>query len=184
MSIDPFEGAILSEPADKNQGDDQPAIRYAGFWIRFIASIIDSILVMIIILPIFEFFFGRKSSVSTSAFDSRGFTSYNFESISTLSGSGQLLYFLAVLVVVMLFWIYRSATPGKMLLGLKIIDAKTGGSITKRQGIIRYFGYYVATLFFALGFIWAGFDRRKQGWHDKMAGTLVIYKDKTEKSPD
>lgn len=184
MSIDPFEGAIPSDLVDESHPHENPTIRYAGFWIRFAASIIDSILVMIVILPIFEFFFGNTSSISSSLSDSSGFSSYNFESISTLSGSGQLLYFLTVLAVVILFWIYRSATPGKMLLGLKIINAKTGGAITKRQGIVRYLGYYVSTLFFALGFIWAGFDRRKQGWHDKMAGTLVIYNDKTEKSPD
>jgi len=38
----------------------------------------------------------------------------------------------------------------------------------------RYFGYYVSGLILALGFIWIAFDKRKQGWHDKLAGTLVI----------
>lgn len=184
MSIDPFEGAIPSDSADAIQTTPERSIRYAGFWIRFIASVIDSILVMIIILPILQFFFGRNDSVSTTILNSNGISAYNFESMSALSGTGQLVYFLSVLAVVMLFWIYRSATPGKMLLGLKIIDAKTGSSITKQQGLVRYLGYCVSTLFFCLGFIWAGFDRRKQAWHDKMAGTLVVYSDKTEKSPD
>lgn len=72
------------------------------------------------------------------------------------------------------FWIYKSATPGKMVLGLKIVDADTGGPCSTGQLIGRYLGYYVSLLVFFLGFIWVAFDKRKQGWHDKLAGTLVI----------
>jgi len=77
-------------------------------------------------------------------------------------------------VVIIVFWIYRSATPGKMILKLKIIDAKTGGKISTGQCIGRYFAYYVSIIPFMLGIIWVGFDDRKQGWHDKLAGTLVV----------
>jgi|SaaInl5LU_22_DNA_1037371.scaffolds.fasta_scaffold04889_4 uncharacterized RDD family membrane protein YckC len=184
MSIDPFEGAILNDPASDNPTNAEPNIRYAGFWIRFVASLIDSILIMVIVFPIIEFFFANKSSVSTSIFDARGFSTYSFESMSTLSGTGQLVYIIVTLLILLLFWTYRSATPGKMLLGIKIVDAKTRQPISKGQGIVRYLGYYVSTLFFCLGFIWAGLDPRKQAWHDKMAGTLVVYEDKKVKSPE
>jgi len=181
MSIDPFEEAIA------NTGSSDPSLsseyRYAGFWIRFVASVIDSILIMILILPMMKYFFGTHISTSNSFFNSQGLQSHQFESMTMLSPMGQLVYFLLILVVVMLFWIYRSATPGKMMLGLKIIDAKTGGTITTGQAIGRYFGYYLSCLFFALGFIWAGFDRRKQAWHDKLAGTLVVYSE-NKKSRD
>jgi len=61
-----------------------------------------------------------------------------------------------------------------MVFGLKIIDEKTGGKPSKGHMIGRYFGNYVSGLILALGFIWIAFDKRKQGWHDKLAGTLVI----------
>ncbi len=184
MSIDPFEGAIPSGDSTEKVIESKQEVQYAGFWIRFLASVIDSFLVLLIIAPIIDIFYGEKSAVTTSFFDSSGFSSYNFESMSTLTDTGQVAYFVLVLAVVMLFWIYRSATPGKMLLRLKIVDATSGGHISKRQGLFRYFGYYVSTVFFLLGFIWAGFDPRKQAWHDKMAGTLVIHTNKAEKNPE
>jgi uncharacterized RDD family membrane protein YckC len=82
-------------------------------------------------------------------------------------------YFLPAIVVI-LFWVYKSATPGKMILGLKIVDARTGGIPSTGQLIGRYLGYYVSTIPLLLGLIWVGIDVRKQGWHDKLAGTVVI----------
>jgi uncharacterized RDD family membrane protein YckC len=61
-----------------------------------------------------------------------------------------------------------------MLTGLAIVDAQTGGKPSTAQLIVRYLGYYVASIPLLLGIIWVGFDKRKQGWHDKMAGTVVI----------
>jgi uncharacterized RDD family membrane protein YckC len=72
------------------------------------------------------------------------------------------------------FWVYKSATPGKMATNLTIVDAKTGGKPSTRQFIGRYFGYFLSIIPLMLGIIWIGFDKRKQGWHDKLAGTVVI----------
>jgi uncharacterized RDD family membrane protein YckC len=69
---------------------------------------------------------------------------------------------------------YRQATPGKMAIGAKIVDAKTLGKPSTGQLIGRYFAYYLSSIVLLLGFIWVGFDARKQGWHDKLAGTLVV----------
>jgi uncharacterized RDD family membrane protein YckC len=63
-----------------------------------------------------------------------------------------------------------------MAIGAEIVDAKTLSKPSTRQLIIRYLGYYVSILPFMLGFIWAAFDHRKQAWHDKLAGTVVIQK--------
>ena len=78
------------------------------------------------------------------------------------------------LVATILFWIYKCATPGKIALSVKIVDAKTGNNPTVRQSIIRYLGYYVSLIPLGLGFLWIAWDAKKQGWHDKMAGTVVI----------
>jgi uncharacterized RDD family membrane protein YckC len=53
-------------------------------------------------------------------------------------------------------------------------DAKTLGKPSTGQLIGRYLAYYVSTLPLCLGFLWVAFDKRKQGWHDRIAGTLVI----------
>ena len=53
-------------------------------------------------------------------------------------------------------------------------DAKTGGKPSTGQFIGRYLCYYLSSLLLGLGFIWVAFDSRKQGWHDKLAGTLVV----------
>lgn len=76
--------------------------------------------------------------------------------------------------IVLGFWTWRQATPGKMAIKSKIVDAITGGKPTLKQWILRYIGYYVSLIPFGLGYFWVAFDKRKQGWHDKIAGTLVV----------
>jgi uncharacterized RDD family membrane protein YckC len=132
---------------------------YAGFWIRAWASIIDTILMLIIIMPILFAIYGADLWVRESFV--AGFWDFIFQ------------YILPAIAVIIL-WIYKSATPGKMLTGLIIVDAKTGEKPSTRQFIVRYLGYYVSIIPLSLGIIWVGIDKRKQGWHDKLAGTVVI----------
>ncbi len=80
-------------------------------------------------------------------------------------------------MAVVLFWIYRQATPGKMLVHARIVDATTGADPRPGQLLLRYVGYYVSGIVFGLGFLWVAFDARKQGWHDKMAKTVVVRDD-------
>jgi uncharacterized RDD family membrane protein YckC len=68
-----------------------------------------------------------------------------------------------------------------MAIGARIVDAKTGGKPATSQLVIRYLGYYVSTIPLFLGLIWVGFDPRKQGWHDKLAGTVVVRPSRTAK---
>ena len=77
-------------------------------------------------------------------------------------------------VAVILFWIYRQATPGKMAVSARIVDSRTGGRPSTGQLIGRYFAYYVSILPLMAGIIWVAFDARKQGWHDKLANTVVV----------
>jgi uncharacterized RDD family membrane protein YckC len=61
-----------------------------------------------------------------------------------------------------------------MAIRAKIVDANTGDKPSLRQYLIRYLGYIVATLPLGLGILWVAWDKRKQGWHDKLANTVVI----------
>ncbi|MDO6568840.1 RDD family protein [Alteromonas sp. 1_MG-2023] len=132
---------------------------YAGFWVRFGASIIDSILLVAITSPILYLIYGRTY----------------WESEAYIAGIPDfIISYIFPLVATILFWIYKSATPGKMALKVKVVDAKSGSTPTPQQSIIRYLGYYVSILPLGLGFFWVMWDAKKQGWHDKMAGTVVI----------
>jgi len=65
-------------------------------------------------------------------------------------------------------------TPGKKLLGLRVIRADSKPMNFKTGAIRCIIGYSLSTLTFGLGFIWALFDNQKQALHDKIANTLVI----------
>ncbi len=81
------------------------------------------------------------------------------------------------IAALLLFWKFRSATPGKMAVGAKIVDAKSGKEPSNWQLFIRFLGYFVSIVPFGLGFLWIAFDRKKRGWHDLIAGTVVVYED-------
>ncbi|GAA3972772.1 RDD family protein [Allohahella marinimesophila] len=132
---------------------------YAGFWVRAGAALIDSILILLIIAPLLTVIYGER---------------YWTGAAIVYGPADVLITYVAPAVVVILFWMFKSATPGKLWLKLEIIDADTGGQPTTAQLIKRYLGYYVSMLPFCLGFFSAGRDPRKQGWHDKLASTLVV----------
>ncbi len=71
-------------------------------------------------------------------------------------------------------WLHQGATPGKWLLGCRVVDATSGGPLTLRQGLFRNLGYLVSFFTFGLGFLWIAWDPRRQGFHDKIANTLVV----------
>lgn len=132
---------------------------YAGFWIRTCAALIDSILMLLILVPLLTLVYGREYWLGSGGY----------------SGAVDfILNYILPAIAVITFWIYKSATPGKMILKLRIVDAKTGGRPSNGQFVGRYAAYYVSILPLMLGIIWVGLDKRKQGWHDKLAGTLVI----------
>lgn len=133
--------------------------QFAGFWIRVLSHIIDSIVLLLILVPIAMMMIGGDWTRAA-------------ELDSSLTGI--LLNYVCPALFFILFWHFKSATPGKMILGLKIIDASNGGSLSIGKCVIRYLGYIISIIPICLGFIWVGFDKQKQGWHDKIAGTYVV----------
>jgi uncharacterized RDD family membrane protein YckC len=166
---------------------------YAGFWIRVLAALIDSVLVAMITYPILAivYSFGSSGTDVSSLLNNQDLMAalHNGDAAAALDnpqlraaladavGLGPLDLALSVVfpaLAIILFWMFRSATPGKILVRSKIVDARTGGPPSKAQCIGRYFGYFVSTFPLCLGLLWVGIDKRKQGWHDKLAGTVVI----------
>lgn len=157
----------------------QPGERYAGFWIRFAAFVVDSVIVSAIVGPIAAALYEEPgaAAVATRLLTAEQLSDSLMQLIDLfrpVSVGDFLLNVMAPAAAVVAFWMYRSATPGKMATRTKIVDAATGGPPSKQQCVLRYLGYYVSLFGLGLGFLWVAFDRRKQGWHDKMAGTVVI----------
>lgn len=138
-----------------NQGE----MEYVGFWLRVAASVIDTLLLGIICWPLL-----------TTIYGSAYWTDAKF-----IAGPADfLISWVFPTVAVVLFWIYRQATPGKMAISARIVDAATGKAPSNGQLIGRYFAYFVSVIPLFVGIIWVAFDARKQGWHDKLAGTVVV----------
>lgn len=149
---------IYSTP-ESDLSSETNIVNYAGFWIRVVAGLIDTVLILLLVFALGWAVYGA---------------SY-FESTDLIMGyvDGFISYILPF-IITMLFWIYRSATPGKMILGLKIVDAESLGPVSKGRLALRYIGYYPSTIVLMLGIFWVAWDPRKQGWHDKMARTVVV----------
>lgn len=134
-------------------------LEYVGFWPRVGAALIDTILIGIIIWPILTSIYG-------SEYWSGG---------SFIKGPADfLLSWVLPAVAVIILWTIKQATPGKMAISARIVDADTGEAPSTGQCFIRYVGYYISMFPLFLGIFWVGFDSRKQGWHDKLAGTVVV----------
>jgi len=144
-----------------------PPIRYGGFWIRFVAFIIDAIIVDAVVLPVYL--------VLAAAIGVAGMA-------VTMPGRGiQLVTIIVGSTFQMLAnWIYwawlesspRQATVGKMALGLKVTDLN-GNRISFARATGRHFAKILSGMILFIGFIIAGFTERKQALHDMIAGTLV-----------
>jgi uncharacterized RDD family membrane protein YckC len=140
---------------------------YSGFWIRVGAFLIDTFLILLATSPFLSNIYDMEYY-----FNQFGFHFNNHSFIE-----GPIDFFICYIlpsIAIILFWKFHQATPGKMAIHSKILDAETGEKPSTAQCIGRYFAYIPSLLFLGLGFIWIAFDKRKQGWHDKMAGTVVV----------
>ena len=135
--------------------------KYAGFWIRFAALLIDFVIVIILLYVPLSFIYGVEYWLGEQII-------YGFWDV--------VLSYVLPFVATIWFWLRFLGTPGKMALKLKIVDAKTGNRLSLGKAIGRYFAYIAAILPLGIGLLWVGIDKKKQGWHDKLAGTMVIKK--------
>lgn len=160
---------------------------YVGFWKRILAFVIDCLVLIVILLPVMIAVYGsgyidRARSEFAGLLSSSGDTNADLVRVldilsrpdSALAAILDIRVQIALIVATILFWRFRSATPGKMVVKARIADAKTLGKPSTGQLTGRFFAYIVSFIPACLGFLWIAFDKRKQGWHDKLAGTVVI----------
>ncbi|GKT20918.1 RDD family protein [Acidovorax sp. SUPP3334] len=134
-------------------------LEYVGFWARVGATLIDTVLLVAVTVPLLVWFYGWQY----------------FESEQLVLGPADfVISWVLPAIAVVLFWMGRQATPGKMAIGARVVDAVTGKPMTTGQSVGRYLAYFAAAIPLFLGLLWVAFDGRKQGWHDKLAGTVVV----------
>ena len=168
---------------------EKNAPKYVGFQDRLFATLVDMMIILGVLIPFVIISINRNPieippellnienqlangqiTIQEANSEKLSLVLSSIFSLRTIQAS--ILQFIVLGIVVIPLWFYRSATPGKMLLNMKIVDADTLGKPSTYRLLLRYFGYILFP-----GFLWIAVDRRKQGWHDKLANTVVIYKD-------
>ncbi len=152
--------------------------QYAGFVSRFIAFAADQLLVWTIILI-----------ANTTVMLVLSFFQVTFADIFTFSDDhstlAQVLHIVVVGITLIInitffvgyfifFWMLVGQTPGKMLLGVRVVSVN-GRPLSFTQALKRLIGYYISMIPFFFGFFWILVSDSRQGWHDKIARTYVIY---------
>jgi uncharacterized RDD family membrane protein YckC len=145
-----------------------PGIAFAGFGERLLAYIIDALIVGAIVTVL-------------SLLLAAPFIGMMGGDPNDLSG-GQIAFIVAWALIIAVatigyfpwFWARSGATPGMKAMGLRVVRDADGGPISVGQALLRLVGYWVSGLVFYLGYIWIFIDNRRRGWHDLIAGTLVV----------
>jgi uncharacterized RDD family membrane protein YckC len=144
-----------------------PGLAYAGFWIRFASYLID-VIPFWIIIGIIDQSSGNGFTCVSNGNGNGGVTCTGFGFF------GSWLTPLLLGVYWVLTWSLMGASLGQKALGMRVVNATNGERIDIGKALLRYVGFVISAIPLTLGLIWAGFDARKQGWHDKMAGTFVV----------
>ena len=142
-----------------DESTDSTEFEYVGFWLRVWAGIVDSILLMLLIIPPILLIFG---------------SSYLTALIHAAGPSEFLVTWFFPALLLFAIWTARNRTPGKSAISAVVLDERTSAPPSMGQQCGRYLGYFLAVIPFGLGLLWVAFDPKKQGWHDKLAGTIVV----------
>jgi uncharacterized RDD family membrane protein YckC len=145
-------------------------VQYAGFLRRLAASLIDTLILLIVLTPLTYFF---SSGSYLPEFDPERGTMAQM-ALTNIDWHYLLINDLLPMVLIIFFWVRFRATPGKQLMDCQVVDASTLDNLRVGQSVLRYLGYFVSLLPLGLGFFWIIWDRKKRGFHDLIAHTVVI----------
>ncbi len=156
-------------------------VRYAGFWKRFVAYIIDSIIISIVCGILLIPFLAMVGLGVFSMQDSD--LSYDSETAVSLIVAMIAGYVVLIAGCAVAGWLYfalmessgQQGTLGKMALSIKVTDMN-GNRISFGRATGRYFAKIISSLTLCIGYIMAGFTQQKQALHDIIAGCLVVNK--------
>lgn len=147
-------------------------VPYGGFWRRVGAMLVDQmILYSILLIFVLAGAMALRMNLTFSQFQGivTGFRE--------MSGIYFAVYYGATSLISMIYFTFfhgsSGQTPGKMIFGLRVVQ-KMGQDMTFGVAFLRWVGYLISGILLYLGFLWVAFDGEKQGWHDKIAATVVI----------
>ncbi len=148
--------------------------QYASFGARFLAYWVD----LLIFFPLGIIIQSMLGNDPFAVFQAQTIADMQKLQHSSNQLLGTLIAFAFGLAYYLIFWVnYDGATPGKKLLGIKIVR-DNGEKLTYPTAFIRYIGFILSGLtlvfLFGLGYLWVIWDKKKQALHDKFAGTVVI----------
>jgi uncharacterized RDD family membrane protein YckC len=178
----------------KDTPSQHKQIIYASFFSRIFAALLDCFFLFFLLPPFTvitnkliykntmhpETFFKEKvaslpADTGLKTIFNEQFYNYFIESGVIYKASLDLLIQISLIsVIVLFFWIKKQATPGKLIMKIRIVDQKSLKPITTHQSFVRFLSYFLAALPLFGGFIIMGFNPKKRGLHDFIAGTCVI----------
>ena len=156
-------------------------LRYGDANDRMMASAIDVMLLYVLLHRITEyinaklFIYYNMQSLDAYAHVNnwKQFAQMVWESRGPLLATNGIFVLMIGLLLITCQMAYRT-TPGKWLLGLRIVRHETLEPIARWRYIVRFFAYFVSCVPAMLGIVWMNFNKQRRGWHDYMAGTVVI----------
>jgi uncharacterized RDD family membrane protein YckC len=180
-----IESVAARAPVATAEEDDGPEVGiYAGLGRRFVAFIVDLILVLLIGSVVVTFFSLVNGIKYLYYLTVSGAHYSTLTEAGTLDAAvGPILAAYGMLLVVVP-WLYfagfessrSQATPGKVLMSLVVTDMQ-GSKPTFARTTLRFFGKFISALIIFIGFIMIGFTKKRQGLHDRIAGCLVLLQD-------
>nr|WP_320162056.1 RDD family protein [uncultured Methanoregula sp.] len=176
--------SLPAAPVATPEDDEGPEVgMYAGLGRRFIAFIVD-IIIIILIGSIVITFFSLVNGIKYAYFMATGVNYRTLTEAGSLDAAlGPIVAAFGMLLVV-IPWLYfagfessrSQATPGKVLMHLIVTDL-AGSKPTFARTTLRFFGKYISALIIFIGFLMIAFTKKRQGLHDKIAGSLVLLQD-------
>jgi uncharacterized RDD family membrane protein YckC len=142
-----------------DETDETTEFEYVGFWLRAWAGMVDCLILTVLLVPLVLLLPG---SVGLGA------------ALHTAETSELLVSWIFPALLIFAVWTAKNRTPGKRAISAIVIDERTSAPPSTGQQCGRYLGYFLAIIPFGLGLLWVAFDPRKQEWHDKLAGTIVV----------
>ena len=167
-------------------------ISYAGFWKRLLAHILDRIILGFVLgvlfIPIWIFgilnFMINQENINCEEYAAVSFNPQWNDDVSIAMITAFIVIAIVFSIVsIIVEWLYfafmessnKQATFGKIIVGIKVVDYN-GGKISFGQATGRYFGKILSGIILGVGFLMAGFTKKKQALHDILASCMVINK--------
>ena len=154
-----------------------PGVRLASHGARLVASIVDGILVGVMVTVV----------AVALAFLTAGLVAVALPFLTVglvVSGAPVLAAVVGLLVIVAAFlvtlgyfpwfWAHGEATPGMRMFSLRLVRDRDGGPLGRGEAILRLVELWISGAVLYLGFVWILVDRRRRGWHDLIAGTVMV----------